>query len=91
VLPGASDYAAGWVFPGGSFNNKAFYSHLVQFEKSIPEDQQMLLWDAQTSGGLLLSVPADREDDFFAECLEHELQAWTIGEVIEGEGIEVHA
>jgi selenide,water dikinase len=91
VLPGARDYAAEWIFPGGSFNNRAFYDHLVQFENSIPEDQQMLLWDAQTSGGLLLSVPADRESDFFAECLEHELQAWTIGEVIEGEGVEVHA
>jgi selenide,water dikinase len=89
LLPGAADYAADWVFPGGSHNNKAFYGHLVQFDESIPEDRQMLLWDAQTSGGLLLAVPADRVDDFFAECAEHELQAWVVGKVIEGDGIEV--
>jgi selenide,water dikinase len=90
-LPGATVYAAEWVFPGGSHNNKAFYSHLVQFDDSIPEDQQMLLWDAQTSGGLLLAVPSERLDDFFAECKKHEQRAWIVGEVIHGEGIEVLA
>jgi selenide,water dikinase len=91
LLPGAADYAAEWVFPGGSHNNKAFYSHLVRFDESIPEDRQMLLWDAQTSGGLLLAIPTDRVDDFFAECTEHEQRAWIVGEVLEGEGIEVVA
>jgi selenide,water dikinase len=91
LLPGATDYAAEWVFPGGTHNNRSFYSHLVQFDENVPEDQQMLLWDAQTSGGLLLAVPADRVDDFFAECAEHEQQLWVVGEVIEGNGIEVAA
>ena len=91
LLPGATNYAAEWVFPGGSHNNKTHYSHLVEFEGSIPEEKQMLLWDAQTSGGLLLAIPADRADDFFAECADHEQQAWVVGEVIEGDGIEVVA
>ncbi len=89
LLPGATHYAAEWIFPGGSFNNKAFYTHLVQFDQSIPEDRQMLLWDAQTSGGMLLAVPADRVDDFLAECARHQQQTWVVGEVIEGRGIEV--
>jgi selenide,water dikinase len=91
LLPGATTYAAEWVFPGGSHNNRVFYSHLVQFDQTIPEDQQMLLWDAQTSGGLLLAVPSERVDDFFAICQGHEQQAWVVGEVIRGEGIEVVA
>ncbi len=91
LLPGATDYAAAWIFPGGSHNNKAFYGHLVHFDANIPEDRQMLLWDAQTSGGMLLAVPAERVDDFFAECAEHQQKAWVVGEVIEGEGIEVVA
>jgi selenide,water dikinase len=91
LLPGAIDYAAEWVFPGGSYNNKAHYDHLVQFDTSIPEDRQMLLWDAQTSGGLLLAVPTQRLKDFFAECADHEQQAWVVGEVLEGEAIEVVA
>ncbi len=91
LLPGATDYAAGWVFPGGSHNNRAFYSGLVHFDASIPEERQMLLWDAQTSGGLLLAVPPARVNDFFAACAEHGQPAWVVGEVIEGEGIEVVA
>lgn len=91
LLPGATGYAAEWIFPGGSHNNKAYYSHLVQFEASIPEDRQMLLWDAQTSGGLLLAVPPDRLDDFFAECAKHQQRAWVVGQVLEGEGIQVVA
>jgi selenide,water dikinase len=91
LLPGATGYAAEWIFPGGSHNNKAHYGHLVDFDTSIPEDRQMLLWDAQTSGGLLLAVPADRLDDFFAECAKHDQQAWVVGEVLEGVGIEIVA
>jgi selenide,water dikinase len=91
LLPGAAEYAAEWVFPGGSHNNKAFYGHLVKFDGGIPEEQQMLLWDAQTSGGLLLAVPTGRVDDFFGECARHDQQAWVVGEVIEGEGVEVVA
>jgi selenide,water dikinase len=91
LLPGSTDYAAEWLFPGGSHSNRNFYEHLVQFEDGIPEERQMLLWDAQTSGGLLLAVPAEGVDDFFAECARHEQQAWIVGEVIEGAGIEVVA
>jgi len=91
LLPGATDYAAEWVFPGGSHNNKAHYGHMVQFDSSIPEDRQMLLWDAQTSGGLLLALPVERVEEFFTECAKHEQESWVIGEVLEGEGIEVVA
>jgi selenide,water dikinase len=89
LLAGAADYAAEWVFPGGSHNNKAFYSHQVQFDQRISEERQMLLWDAQTSGGLLLAVAAHRVPDFFAECAGHAQPAWIVGEVTKGEGIEV--
>lgn len=89
LLPGAMEYATEHIFPGGSHNNKAFYEHLVRFDKRISEEQQMLLWDAQTSGGLLIVVPADRVDDFRARCAERGQDAWVIGEVVEGTGIEV--
>ncbi len=91
LLPGARDYAAEWIFPGGSHDNKAFFNHLVQFDEGISEDRQMLLWDAQTSGGMLMAVPADRVDNFLAECTTHKQQAWVVGEVINGEEIEVRA
>jgi len=97
LLPGAEECAAAWLFPGGAHNNKAFYSPLVHFDTRISEEQQMLLWDPQTSGGLLLAVPAQQVAEFTAHCQQLEgnrspaQSVWQIGEVIEGSGIEVVA
>ena len=88
-LPGALEYAAEWIFPGGAHNNRAFYQAHVRFSPAIPEERQMLLWDPQTSGGLLMAVPADRLEAFLAGCREQDQPVWVVGEVIEGTGIEV--
>jgi selenide,water dikinase len=50
----------------------------------------MLLFDPQTSGGLLLSVPADKLSAFTARAEEIKLPVWEIGKVVSGKGIEVH-
>ncbi len=91
LLPGAAEYAAEWIFPGGSHNNKSFYRSLVRFSEEIPEERQMLLWDAQTSGGLLVAVPPGRSEDFRTLCADRGQWVWEIGEVIEGTRIEVVA
>jgi selenide,water dikinase len=49
----------------------------------------MLLFDPQTSGGLLLAVPASRQEAFMERAKEINLPVWTIGEAVEGEGIEI--
>jgi selenide,water dikinase len=49
----------------------------------------MLLFDAQTSGGLLLAVPADRLPAMLKRAAEISQPLWEIGEVISGSGIEV--
>jgi selenide,water dikinase len=85
LLEGATTYAADFVFPGGMANNKLYYEQAVCFDPAIPEEQQALLWDPQTSGGLLLALPPDRLDDFLALCQP----AWPIGRVVVGQGIEV--
>jgi selenide,water dikinase len=89
LLPGATEYADQFIFPGGSANNKLYFEKDVTFDPSLSEAQQMLLWDAQTSGGLLLAVPSDRLADFEAACVERQQPAWVIGMVTEGSGIEV--
>ena len=50
---------------------------------------QMLLFDSQTSGGLLLAVNPDRLDRLLSRAAQLEQPVWVIGEVIPGEGIEV--
>ncbi len=80
-LDGAPQYAAAWAFPGGSVANKMTYEKGVRFAKGIREDAQMLLFDAQTSGGLLISVPAAQLDTFAAHMDDAGAPWWPIGTV----------
>jgi selenide, water dikinase len=83
---GARKYAEQWIFPGGSSDNRLYYKAHVHFASNIAETEQMLLFDAQTSGGLLLAVPADRLDSLLRRADQVEQPLWVIGEVLaEGE------
>ncbi len=85
----AQKYAEMWTFPGGSADNRLYFGPRVRFADGISEERQMLLFDAQTSGGLLLAVPRSEAAAFLARAQEISQPAWIIGEVVEGEGIEV--
>ena len=85
----ARKYAAQWTFPGGSADNRLFYGEHVRFAEEISEMEQMLLFDAQTSGGLLLSVPAEKISAFEKRAAELGQPAWVIGSVHPGSGIQV--
>jgi selenide,water dikinase len=86
---GAQGYAQQWIFPGGSIDNRLYYGSQVHFAPEIDEAFQMLLFDAQTSGGLLLSVPAEKLPALLQRAAEMDQPLWVVGEVVEGEGIEV--
>ena len=85
----ARKYADGWHFPGGASDNAHYFGSQVRFGAHIDQANQMLLFDPQTSGGLLLAVPPDRIDALLARALEIGQPAWEIGEVTAGRGIEV--
>jgi selenide,water dikinase len=86
---GAQKYAAMGQFPGGSRDNASHYAPRVRFEGAMPDLTRRLLFDAQTSGGLLLCVPAERAIEFVAGAAIAEVPAWPIGTAIDGEGVEV--
>ena len=86
---GARRYAQEWIFPGGSSDNRLFYAQHVHFDPSIDEASQMLLFDAQTSGGLLLAVPARRLEAMLSRAAQVGQMLWVVGEAFEGEGLTV--
>jgi len=57
-LPGALDYARAGAVPGGTKNNLEFVSPCVETDRELTSEIEALLYDPQTSGGLLISGPA---------------------------------
>src|SRR6185437_6557410 len=55
-LPGALEYSIAGAYSGGLHNNRNFVESCVAMEPSIPKEIEALLYDPQTSGGLLLSL-----------------------------------
>ena len=87
-LPGAVDYADLWLFPGGACNNQRTFEDHISFD-GLEEEIQMLLFTPETSGGLLIALPPAEADRLEQLCREAGQAVWRVGEVVEGEGIEV--
>lgn len=88
-LSGAKEYAKQGIFAGGAFDNKKHFESFVQFDEAIDEASQMLMFDPQTSGGLLLGVPSERLNQFKQKAEGLNQQVWVIGEAVTGKGIQV--
>jgi len=56
-LPGALDYARQGALPGGLANNREFAGCVVERAREIAPEVEALLYDPQTSGGLLIALP----------------------------------
>jgi cysteine desulfurase len=62
VLAAVRDLAAADAIPGGTRNNLKYVSPYVSFAPGVSEVEQLILADAQTSGGLLISLPEGQVD-----------------------------
>jgi selenide,water dikinase len=89
LMEGARECAHKWLFPRGSFCNRDFYGRDVRFADVIGEAMQMLLFDAQTSGGLLLAVPPEKLQRLLDQFEAEGQPGWVIGRVVTERGIEV--
>lgn len=81
-LPGARRYAEQWIFPGGSAANAEAFGGGAIFSPAVTEAERMLLFDAQTSGGLLVALPPGALDTFERAMQARDATWWVVGEVI---------
>ena len=95
VLDGAERYASEGRLPGGANRNREYYSHPdsggLQLDPDLPDVTADLLFDPETSGGLLVTA-----SDMRAEALKTAFQAmgepiWEIGRVGAGSGLKIRA
>jgi selenide,water dikinase len=89
LLPGAREYAARDMVTGGASRNRKYLADKTSIEDGVPEEIRHILFDPQTSGGLLFGVAADRAADVEDRFAKAELSVWQVGEVVEGSGVRV--
>lgn len=92
LLPGARRHAERGVDFGGPQRNREYFLRpdRVRLE-GIDEATERLLIDPQTSGGMLVGVPAAHAAAWDAACASRGVTSWRVGEVVEGSGVTVTA
>jgi selenide,water dikinase len=83
-LPGAMELAEKGHVPGGSTRNLEDLAPDLEWTRTLPAAVRTLLTDAQTSGGLLLCVPAGSADALLADLEGKSPAAALIGRVVDG-------
>ncbi len=89
VLPGVWEYIAAGYLTRGHVRNPQHFGKHVTFAASVLPAQRILLWEAETSGGLLVAVPATEVEHFRAACKDSQQPCWEIGFVQAGAGLHV--
>ncbi len=82
VIDGVAELVADGLVPGGCYRNRDFYSQFLETGTGISPDDILPLFDPQTSGGLLISLPVRSADDFLLRAEDSGLFVRLIGEVI---------
>ncbi|HVM74318.1 MAG TPA: selenide, water dikinase SelD [Candidatus Saccharimonadales bacterium] len=82
LLPGALDAVRQGLTPGGLKNNREFLGDCVGFASSVPEENRALLYDPQTSGGLLVAIAPEAVDAALASFAHHGVTAARVGRVL---------
>jgi selenide,water dikinase len=89
VLPRVIELIEQHVIPGGTHDNAKAHGAFTTFESSVSPALRLALSDAQTSGGLLISIPPEQLERFRQEVQGSHILCAVIGEVSDGEGITV--
>lgn len=84
----ATTLAKAGHYPGGLKNNREYLGDKVSLD-GVNDEDLLTLFDPQTSGGLLISVPAEQRDTLVSEIESRGALAAVVGEVVSGSGVRV--
>jgi selenide,water dikinase len=83
VLAAAREYVEAGVAPGGTHANHRFLADWVTYDADITKPEQLLLCDAQTSGGLLAVVKLDKVEELVSSLRNrHVAESAVIGRIV---------
>ncbi len=83
LLPQALELAAMGLVPGGAYNNREFLNGEVFFDPEITPEYRAILFDPQTSGGLLIAVGEEKADVLLKSLAEQGIrEARLIGRAV---------
>ncbi len=89
ILPGALEYAAQGAISGGESRNRHAWQEKMTFQDGISDELASVLFDPQTSGGLLIAASPEQGRELEQQFSLSHLTLWRIGEAMEGQGITV--
>ena len=82
LLPGALDAVRQGMIPGGLNNNRDFIGDCVGFADTVPEENRAILFDPQTSGGLLIAIAPEAEQAALQCFQQRSVNAARVGRVL---------
>lgn len=81
-MEGVENFAADGLIPAGSYANRRHCACRTEVASGVDALRATLAFDAQTSGGLVLAVPAERVQEALERLAAHDEPGWVIGRVI---------
>lgn len=85
LLPGVVEYAAMGLIPGAAYKNADHFGSGIEFAAEVPQTLRDIMYDPQTSGGLLFAVPEQKAAQALAELGAAGITAASIGQCREGQ------
>ena len=89
LLPGALEYAYRGIVTGGAARNRKYLQGKVSISPEVTAELAHLLYDPQTSGGLLFAVAEEKAPAVESGFAREGLPVWRVGEIAAGEGVTV--
>jgi selenide,water dikinase len=84
LLPETEGYAQMGLIPGGTIRNRDFRLNMIETVAGVSDVQLLILFDAQTSGGLLISLPESEAELLVERMYKQGIRdATIIGEVVD--------